>query len=169
MRARGGHLNWHAKHANMVTGGHKEGKKEGKKRGQKRGHNMLYTRVTSTKSLPPSSHPTKNPIDLKTQDKTPKKWRVMLTARQTMSDWDKLHWQEVHFPKNFHFQNLQELRDADLLQNGWIFKKIPNGLWLPPLNSKFCDENHEHHHQECDLCSIASFGTCWWSFMTRAA
>ena len=30
MRARGGHLNWHAKHANMVTGGHKEGKNEGK-------------------------------------------------------------------------------------------------------------------------------------------
>ena len=30
MRASGGHLNWHAKHANMVTGGHKEGKNEGK-------------------------------------------------------------------------------------------------------------------------------------------
>ena len=128
MRARGGHLNWHAKHANMVTGGHKEGKNEGKKRG----HNMLYTRVTSTKSLPPSRHPTKNPRDLKTQDKAPKIWRVMLTARQTMSDWGKLHWQEVHFPKNFHFQNLQELRDADLLQNGSIFEKVPNSLGLPP-------------------------------------
>ena len=47
----------------MVTGGHKEGKKEGKKRG----HNMLYTRVTSTKSLPPSSHPRINLRDLKTR------------------------------------------------------------------------------------------------------
>ena len=51
----------------MVTGGHKEGKNEGKKRGQKRGHNMLYTRVTSTKSLPPSSHPKKSNGQDKTQ------------------------------------------------------------------------------------------------------
>ena len=36
-------------------------------RGQKRGHNMLYTRVTSTKSLPPSSHPRINLRDLKTR------------------------------------------------------------------------------------------------------
>ena len=26
----------------------------------------------------------------------------------------------------------QRIRDADLLQNGWIFGKVPNGLW-PPL------------------------------------
>ena len=60
----------------MVTGGHKEGKKvgkkEGKKRGQKGGHNMLYTKVTSTKSFPPGRHPTKNLRDQKKQDKTPK-------------------------------------------------------------------------------------------------
>ena len=63
----------------MVTGGHKEGKKVGKKRGQKGGHNMLYTKVTSTKSFPPGRHPT-NLRDQKTQDKTPKKSDVNSTT-----------------------------------------------------------------------------------------
>ena len=99
----------------------------GQKRGQKRGHNMLYTRVTSTKSLPPSSHPRINLRELKTQDKTPKKWRVMLTARQTMSDWDKLRWKEAHFPKNFPFQNSLRAKQEILWWKAWT---SPSGMQL---------------------------------------
>ena len=44
--------------------------------------------------------------DLETQDKT-QKVRVMLTARQTMSDWNKLRWEEAYFSENnFPFQIL---------------------------------------------------------------
>ena len=160
MRARGGHLNWHAKHANMVTGGHKEGKK--------RGHNMLYTRVTSTKSLPPGRHPTKNLRDQKTQDKTPKKSDVNST---TDNEWlRQTSLKKSTFSQKLLLSKSSRAKGCRPPPKRMNFQKnYKRPLTPPPLNSKFCDENHEHHHQECDLCSIASFGTCWWSFMTRAA
>ena len=89
----------------MVTGGHKEGKKEGKKRGQKRGHNMLYTRVTSTKSLPPSSHPKKSTRQDKTQGEKSKSDVDSTTdnegLRQTMLK------RSTFFQKTFPFKFLK--------------------------------------------------------------
>ena len=136
MRARGGHLNWHAKHANMVTGGHKEGKKvgkkEGKKRGQKGGHNMLYTKVTSTKSFPPGRHPTKNLRDQKTQDKTPKKSDVNSTTdnewlRQTTLTRRSTFSQKLSLSKS---SRAEGCRPPPKRMN---FRKSSKRPWSPPL------------------------------------
>ena len=51
---------------------------------------------------------------------------------------------KLHFwgnPQNFTYQRTTKripiqgrlLREANAPQNGWIFKKVPNGLWPPPL------------------------------------
>ena len=74
-------------------------------RGQKRGHNMLYTRVTSTKSLPPSSHPKKSNGQDKTQGEKSKSDVDSTTdnegLRQTMLK------RSTFFQKTFPFKFLK--------------------------------------------------------------
>ena len=84
----------------MATGGHKEEKK-----GQKRGHDMLYARVTSTKSLPSSSHPKKSNGQDKTQGEKSKSDVDSTTdnegLRQTMLK------RSTFFQKTFPFKFLK--------------------------------------------------------------
>ena len=38
----------------------------------------------------------------------------------------------MRFRYNWHIIPLTEFREADPIQNGWIFGKVPNDLWPPP-------------------------------------
>ena len=71
--------------------------------------------------------------DLETQDKTrPKKVRVMLTARQTMSDWDKLRWEEAHFPekKTFPFKFFKSQIENFMMKSMNITIRNATYVWL---------------------------------------
>ena len=58
-----------------------------------------------------------------------------------------------------------EIREASHLQNGWIFGKVPNGLWSPPphfrkvtlrLSRQNCDKS-AYVHMEEHLCILWSY------------
>ena len=69
-------------------------------------------------------------IPRKAMDKTrpkEKKVRVMLTARQTMRDWDKLCWKEAHFPKKLSLSNSLRAKQEILWWKAWT---SPSGMQL---------------------------------------
>ena len=122
-------LKWQAKHANMATGGHKEDKK-----GQKEGM-ICFTPGWHQQCL---NHLAA--IPRKTQDKTrpkEKKERLMLTAQQTMSDWDKLRWKEKHFSKRLSLTNFSRAKYRVVFFLLVTPKKVLNMELVPP-NRKKC-------------------------------